>query len=399
MTRIASCGVCASTDHESVLSRRFEISFMEGLPVFEYARCEDCGFVFVRDPLDEERAEAYYNSSFRWGHVYETPPPSARAIWESQAAFLSGAIPPGGRVLEIGSGPGYFLRLLLDTGLAGKAVGHEMSPRALEYGRNVLGLDMTDAGTVSLEEITAAGPYDLVVLRHVLEHIPAPDRYLAGLLPLLGRSGRLFVETPCLDVLDARAQAFPVFEHVNYFSQAQMAHLLGRLGLTLLAEGRDVYSPDSEKPYRVLRALAQAGGRTSAAPAPRSPLTARDFQEFSARSDVLGAAEKAVLDALASDPGPDTVYAFHAASNETLALLRRTGLAEKRPVAAIFDSNTGKWGQTIEGVPVMSPEQMKEIRPQRIIIGSSAFRREIGEGLRAAGVEESRILDPWEPIP
>jgi SAM-dependent methyltransferase len=396
MTWIDLCPVCGKPGAETCLERRFDMSFMSDLPAFEYALCRECGFVFARNPLDEAQAEAYYASSHRWGHVHDTPPQSSRDIWNAQARFLAGALsgPPAARALEVGCGPGYFLALLMERGLAAGVLGYELSGKALAHARERLGIQVEDAARVGLEEMSSRGAFDLLILRHVLEHIPFPDRYLATLLPLLGEQGALFIETPCLDLLDEHAQQFPVFEHVNYFTVRQMAQFLSGLGLEVFAWETEVYPPLSEKPYRVQRVLARRAA--AQAPLPDGQLHApEDFRAFARRSDALAPAERRLREVIAQGREAGLRFAFFSASNETTALLRRTGAAAQVDLAAVFDNNRAKWGLELEGVPVRPPEDIAAVAPDRIVIGSSAYQQEIRRELLDRGVPEAAIVTLW----
>lgn len=99
-----------------------------------------------------------------------------------------------------------------------------------------------------------AGDYDLVVLSHVLEHLPAPFSLLQEIAPLLHRGARLYIEVPYERLMSelARTDAGPLWqskrhwhEHINFFSKAALEALVARAGLVVdqLVERRD--SPES----------------------------------------------------------------------------------------------------------------------------------------------------------
>jgi SAM-dependent methyltransferase len=121
----------------------------------------------------------------------------------------------GASLLEVGCGKGLFLERLLDAGF------------------DVTGLDPTYEGTnprVIREFFTpevgirAEG----LVLRHVLEHVPDPVAFLAGLREANGGRGTIYIEVPCLDWIAANHAWFDIFyEHVNYFRRADFARMFG----------------------------------------------------------------------------------------------------------------------------------------------------------------------------
>lgn len=67
------------------------------------------------------------------------------------------------------------------------------------------------------------GTYDLVVLAHVLEHVPWPRHTVAAAREKLAPGGVLYVEVP------AEAPCDVWHEHVNQFSRESLGATLGRL--------------------------------------------------------------------------------------------------------------------------------------------------------------------------
>lgn len=110
-------------------------------------------------------------------------------------------------------------------------------------------------GTQALTPDAAlAGDYDLVVLSHVLEHLPAPLLLLKEIAPLLHRGTRLYIEVPYERLMDELAQGdvdprwqskHHWHEHINFFSKAALEALIARAGLVVeqLVERQD--SPES----------------------------------------------------------------------------------------------------------------------------------------------------------
>lgn len=78
--------------------------------------------------------------------------------------------------------------------------------------------------------------FDLIVLRHVLEHIVDPRQALAALLPQLAPGGRIVVEVPASRsvlrrLLGRRWPGYFFPYHVTVFSEPGMAALVRRCGL------------------------------------------------------------------------------------------------------------------------------------------------------------------------
>jgi SAM-dependent methyltransferase len=112
------------------------------------------------------------------------------------------AAPPGGggRCLEVGPGRGVDLLCLRLLGW--DARGLEVDPVAAERARQTSGCEVRLGTLVSTDY--PPGHFDLVYMRHVLEHLPDPARSLRRCLELLVPGGRLVLLYPNPGALTAR---------------------------------------------------------------------------------------------------------------------------------------------------------------------------------------------------
>ena len=105
-----------------------------------------------------------------------------------------------GRVLEIGFGDGSFLEKMADSGW--EADGIETSDTAVEMSRAKRGIN-TWKGEVTASDFEESS-YDLVIMRHVLEHMDKPDRVLSRIFEILCPNGAIFIAVPNIDSVEAK---------------------------------------------------------------------------------------------------------------------------------------------------------------------------------------------------
>ena len=123
----------------------------------------------------------------------------------------------GKSIIEIGCGKGRFLKLLRDQGFS------------------VVGIDPAyegdDPDVVKEPFSPSLGMTgEAIILRHVLEHIPNPMRFLASIAEANGGKGLIYIEVPCLDwIRDHRAWFDLFYEHVNYFRLSDFFRIFDRL--------------------------------------------------------------------------------------------------------------------------------------------------------------------------
>lgn len=121
-------------------------------------------------------------------------------------------------VAEIGAGGGWNLVPFIEEGIT--CQGYDFSPRLIEAGRQQ-GIDMID-----LSDTVLSGQYDLIMLRHVLEHVDDPIQQLRQLAPHLTDNGQLFIEVPGI------VGKIPSLQnaHNHYFSESTLDSILGQAG-------------------------------------------------------------------------------------------------------------------------------------------------------------------------
>jgi SAM-dependent methyltransferase len=191
---------------------------MKRLP-HSFVRCTGCGHVFNREfdyaeiPYGDE-PNRMFNLGPIWGaHLAE--------IRDRMLAML----PAEPRVVEIGCGAAELLHALAEA-RPGTYTGFDPhAPTSAASPSVTLRRELFDPA-VHLEELAP----DLVVARHVLEHIHDPLALLQEIhatAELLGRPVLLFVEVPCIDrCFDTGRTADFFYEHYSHFTTTSFRTML-----------------------------------------------------------------------------------------------------------------------------------------------------------------------------
>jgi len=130
------------------------------------------------------------------------------------------------KILEIGCGNGYFLKKLILDINENIGVGFDKSLKTtLSGGRINLYNKYYDQDD--------RGDFDVVLSRHVVEHI-IDNKSLLRLLVQKNPHGMFFTETPSLEWIINNNTFFDIFyEHCSYFSEYSLAKLLEMCGLRI----------------------------------------------------------------------------------------------------------------------------------------------------------------------
>ncbi|KAF0225594.1 MAG: type 12 [Rhodospirillaceae bacterium] len=142
-------------------------------------------------------------------------------------ATITSLVPKVRSVAEIGCGAGWNLWPFHLQGC--KVVGCDYGPALTSFGRDEMGMDLRTGSTEMLD----SERFDVIILSHVLEHMPDPAAEISRLLPHLADDGIFYVEVP-----DARGICHGALHsaHLYYFTPTHMRALLAKCGLEAIAE-------------------------------------------------------------------------------------------------------------------------------------------------------------------
>lgn len=151
-------------------------------------------------------------------------------------AELGGApLPERPRLLDIGSGYGFFRKAAEDTGW--RHDGWEISRYAAAIGRGLFGFD-TAVGEIEALAAENADGYNAVTLWDVIEHVPDPLATLRLVHGLTTPGGLVFLRTPNLMAIEAEAFGWRYhslkLEHLFTFGPQSLVWLLEGAGFEIV---------------------------------------------------------------------------------------------------------------------------------------------------------------------
>lgn len=215
------CPLCKSLDTYIIYENNkmpYGTSMKDETIDIKVSYCKNCSFVFQSSAYNniyDQQIEKLYKN-YKITNMYNFPNRSFHNIkaMEFISEFIDNRI--DFNILEIGSNRGDFLYLL-----------KEKFPQI-----NVLGCEPTEFDELKVPTINSSFDpklfsmkFDLIILRHTLEHIKFPKEFVQSLKSLVNPEGKIFIEVPNLiNSLKNYIEDFTP-DHVNFFTLKSLSEV------------------------------------------------------------------------------------------------------------------------------------------------------------------------------
>jgi len=233
------CPACSSDKYEFQFAVRDRFETVPGQK-YRIVRCADCGLLFVNPRPDAESISEFYEASGYDPFISSGGDRSAAAAAyrlvryfsvRRKAARVIHGLSKDACVLDVGCATGEFAAELKRRGF--RSCGAEPDGKAAEFARKQFGLTVWTGGIEAVPD--PAGPFDLITMWHVLEHVHDLQGTLERLHGFLTPRGKLAVAVPNPMSTDARLYgtdwvAWDAPRHLYHFEPRVLLTLLDRAG-------------------------------------------------------------------------------------------------------------------------------------------------------------------------
>ena len=353
----ATIGVQWHTREAALACPRGEISL---------AYCAECRFIFNTE-FDTGRlvySESYENPLYFSPFFREYSKRVAERLIERYDLR-------GKKIIEIGCGKGYFLSLLCELG-ENEGIGFDPS---YEETRE----DAGGAGRIRVIKDFYSEKYsqytgDMVLCRHVLEHIPNPVGFLEAVRRAIGerRDTVVYFEVPHVGhILRNLSVGDIIYEHCSYFGEDSLAFAFSRCGF-------EVNEIRTEYGGQFLGLEARPGEAEGGQVPERDPEFERYVEAFPQRYRARLASWREKLSTFRKEGGRTVLWGAGAKGICFLNLLK-----VEDEIAYVVDVNPHKQGLYVPGTGqcIVAPEFLREYRPARVLVTNPNYVDEIRASL------------------
>ena len=365
---LRACPMCGGREIDVLHRQALQQPAGSPLPsTYDVAACLACGFVYADTPATQQDYDRYYAVFSK----YEDPAVASGSgigafeagRFEETAAAIASRLSTATRILDIGCAGGGLLTALQRRGFTSLcgvdgAPGCAASVRGLGFEAHCLPLSR-------LQELKDSGPFDGIILSHVLEHVADVHSVMIAVTSLATAGARIYVETPnAARYTDHAYVPFYFFdsEHINHFDPQRLSILGARFGWCTEAIGERTLEVAPGKHYPAAWAwLRKDAGWAATSQATNSTLSAAVRRYV---ADCHAAPVYPALQSLVAEGVPTIVWGAGSFAQRLFG----QGALDACNIVAIVDRDRNKQGLQIAGHHIEAPEAALARHPEAAIL-------------------------------
>ncbi len=278
-------------------------------------------------------------------------------------------------ILDIGCDAGYFLSLFDDNILR---TGIDPSLDACKTAEKKYGLKTVCATIKSFE---TNSEYDLICMRHLLEHILDINSELQIVRKLISKNGYLFIEAQNLENCDKQVLPYFYLEHFYYFMPDTITMLLEKNGFEIIKIKEQMNPADSDCPYEVIRVLAKPKPNFVFKVRNTFEKTENKIKNYFANMKKVYMKELLLEEIFREWKNKNKKVGIFGASGHTVFLIKNVDFPLDN-ISFFYDNDNKKIGKKLFGKIIKHPSDIPYDNVDEILISSKAFENEIFDSIK-----------------
>ncbi len=239
-TTLKACPLCASENinefkkgtinTDNISPTDFKITDSSYGSVWDFSKCNDCGFVFSNPKIDKESLENFYSEleDNEYSDEWEGRGKNFLKIFKRLGKFGI----PGKSLLDIGAASGIFVKLANEKGYESQGI--EPSSALVKEAKEKFGIDIFE-GTI--EDFQLKKKFSVITMLDLIEHVTNPSEFVGKVSGFIEKGGILILVTPDIDSIPAKIFRNKWWHyrtaHVNFFNKKSLEYLLEKYGFKI----------------------------------------------------------------------------------------------------------------------------------------------------------------------
>lgn len=211
-------------------------------------KCKKCGHIQLYPIPTVDEDKEFYDKNLQdkninyFGGIKENRKKSV-ADTERRMEMLKKIVKKSDKILEIGSGHGFFVESMHNSGY--NITGIEISKEKRKLSKKITNAEILDIDIN--QDDHKLEKFNFILMFHVLEHLVNPIEFLKKLKKILAKNGKILVEVPNSDDVQLeKNQNYADFywqrAHIHYFNPKKLRFVFKKAGLNSEIIGVQRYS-------------------------------------------------------------------------------------------------------------------------------------------------------------
>ena len=356
-TEHTSCDLCGSNNLESVHKTNLCVDTEEKIwhDVF-FVICKNCGLIFENPRMSLKSMKKFYSdeNSANMNFTFESRGKLAR---KEQFEFIKNFVSPNNKLLDIGGRDEEFVQFFdqMNCDVTILEPGPSLKNKSSKF------RIMNDY----YEDFEPKNKFDIISMRHVLEHTFSPTIFLEKAWKELSVGGKLFLEVPNSYKPGIQIVNYFIYYHTFNFTPISLESYLHKTGFKILKIQTDI-------PYRAIRIIAEKIN------SPHDYNIKNDYNSVKSVFDKYVTDRKSLIEKINTKLNKisNENIGIFGAGEHFIQLINSTTIDIKK-IKCFIDSDPKKQGKNFFGLLVNTPNFLKTNQLDTIIISSYTYQDEI----------------------
>lgn len=214
-------------------------------PPFGLQQCSKCNIIFLSPRPPANAMSQYYTEFYESDGNFQKSSRQDNRARRHFRRLRQAAVRPG-RLLEVGAGDGYFLKVAQDEGW--EIEGLELSRPRIERARTWFDINLK-CGDLSDMPFPAAS-FDAIVMFQLIEHVHHPQDLLKRVYELLRPQGIMMLSTPNVLAYARKGRevnSWRIPRHLFFFTPLTLVRTVENIGFEVLRKPLKFYATLEER--------------------------------------------------------------------------------------------------------------------------------------------------------